>query len=625
MKKKKKQDKIKSSIYKCYKNTFYNIINDEQMKKKINDAIIRTNKITTRTYMVLRLFLIKNFNENINLFNNNDKENINKLDNIIRDIHTVICKEGQGKRRIVLDEFRLFYNNEYQQDNDLLLNKVNLNQSLNYEIDRIITCYKNSIISNFFNNLFRFINCMFDYKTNEEFIKLTNKDKIKEFKKQHFKELKQVKNDLLKNTLTSDQKYHKWINKYKNLILPNFTDIDDNYHYDIKLNPLNYLKYMIYMSSELENNEKKQFQCIPMRTNITTKHIDIDTKSLIELSSLKNKDNYLSDIKNNKEWIWKQYFDMNNKCFKIKNNYRFNYRIITDGVSVSLCFIRKDKYGKRKNKQPKPSKDYIEFPHIDEIDYDLLKKLYKDTNFVYVDPGKNNILYMMDNNKVFFRYTNKQRIKETERLETQEKLNKIKESHKIKEIETELSSFNSKTCNYNKFKEYISKKEDINNRLYDFYNNLSLRKAKRRRNINTQRSEANLINNIKKQYEIDNKKITIIYGSWNITKQMRNFISTPNTHIKKLLAKHFKVLTLDEFRTSCLNYKTNEKVENMKIYNKQTEKHEKIHKVLILTEKNNVSFCISRDRNAVYNFKKITLQYLKDKTRPYNFRRNVKI
>ena len=49
---------------------------------------------------------------------------------------------------------------------------------------------------------------------------------------------------------------------------------------------------------------------------------------------------------------------------------------------------------------------------------------------------------------------------------------------------------------------------------------------------------------------------------------MRNFISTPNTHIKKLLAKHFKVLTLDEFRT---------------------------------------------------------LQYLKDKTRPYNFRRDVKI
>ena len=106
---------------------------------------------------------------------------------------------------------------------------------------------------------------------------------------------------------------------------------------------------------------------------------------------------------------------------------------------------------------------------------------------------------------------------------------------------------------------------------------------------------------------------------------MRNFISTPNISLKRLLAKHFKVLTIDEFRTSCLNYKTNKKVENLKLYNKKTEKYEKIHQVLILTEKSNVSCCISRDKNAVYNFEKITKQYLLDKTRPYMFRRDVDI
>ena len=71
---------------------------------------------------------------------------------------------------------------------------------------------------------------------------------------------------------------------------------------------------------------------------------------------------------------------------------------------------------------------------------------------------------------------------------------------------------------------------------------------------------------------------------------MRNFISTPNIGLKRELGKHFKVLTLDEHKTSCINYKTKEPNKNLYINNN------KIHPVLILTEKNGAQGCTRWNR-----------------------------
>ena len=60
--------------YKTYKNSFKSIIKDNVLKNKIQDALIRTNKIITRTYMVLRLYLINEFDLNNDIFNNNNNK-----------------------------------------------------------------------------------------------------------------------------------------------------------------------------------------------------------------------------------------------------------------------------------------------------------------------------------------------------------------------------------------------------------------------------------------------------------------------------------------------------------------------------------------------------------------------
>ena len=89
------------------------------------------------------------------------------------------------------------------------------------------------------------------------------------------------------------------------------------------------------------------------------------------------------------------------------------------------------------------------------------------------------------------------------------------------------------------------------------------------------------------------------------------------------MAEYFKIYNLDEFRTSCLNYKTESKCENLYLPDKKgTER--KIHSILRYQTESNRMGCINRDENAVNNMIKIIKSYLIDKTRPEKYRRSYK-
>ena len=366
------------------------------------------------------------------------------------------------------------------------------------------------------------------------------------------------------------------------------------------------------MNKELERVERKLFQVLPLRTDIIPKYIDIDTKTIIELSDLKNKNNYLNNIEILKYEIWDKYFKMDKKIFKDKNGYTFNYTIQTDLIGCSILFYKVVDVVEKKD----------EFLYFEDFKKEKISELKKNYNFVYADPGKSQLLYMMDDHKNIMKYTNKRRCFETQRTKYQTILERMKIQFNIKYIESQLSRVNSKTTNFIKFKQYIKVKNEINEKLIKFYvKEIKHRKFKFRKQINKQRSEQKLINEIKEKFTIENKKPLFLYGSWNITKQQRNFISTPNIGIKRLINNNFKLLTLDEFRTSCLNYRTEERIKN-----KRDDKTNKlIHSVLILTENNKEIGCINRDRNAVLNYKKIVDNYIETGERLHRFKRGVEI
>ena len=266
---------------------------------------------------------------------------------------------------------------------------------------------------------------------------------------------------------------------------------------------------------------------------------------------------------------------------------------------------------KQKEKSKKFEKTY-EFPYIDDVDKEELKG-----NHIFIDPGKRSLFTMMNDEGKFYSYTNKQRVNETKRLQYQNKLKKYKDQLGITEKENELSSYNSKTCDLDNYKSFIHKKISINKELYKLYQDKKFRQYKWYAFINKKRTEDNMLNKIERTY---GKESIIIIGDWCIEKQMKNFISTPNIGLKRKLIERFKVYNIDEYRTSCLNYKTEEPCNNIYLPDKN-KKSRKIHSILTYKMENNRLGCINRDKNGCKNIQKIFEYYIKNNERPEKYRR----
>ena len=622
--------------YKCIKLPINSILNKNEESHNIfstiQDAVYRTNYITTKTSLLLRLWCLDKYHKKIQ---------IPLIDeNTIKMCMKSLLLPSRGPKPknnnlLLLNEFKNLHNFTLEDGN-------NLSSILDYYAITILTSIETNIKMHFFDYVNRFINSYF---------KVFYKNEIsnKEFKKQLFKDLYVVKNDIINGTLTANEKFHNWIKEYRYKFVPEEFEI--NYYYDVKCMPQKYLKYMIFMNIELEKIEGKMYQFFPIQSSIIPNHIQIDTKSVIELLVEKEKKQYLDNIELNKEFLWDKFFNITQKI----KDYKFDNTIITDGYATSLRFIHKDyiegekikkekmkkgrkdaremttedkekkKIAKKKlqdekkeqnnlkqKEKPKKVEKTHDFPYIDDVDKEELKG-----NHIFIDPGKRSLFTIMNDDGKFYSYTNKQRVNETKRLKYQHILKKYKDELNITSKENELSSYNSKSCNMTKYNDFITKKINTNDVLYKLYQNNKFRQYKWYAFINKKRTEDNMLNKIEKTYTKDS---IIIIGDWSIGKQMKNFITTPNLSLKRKLQERFNVYDIDEYRTSCLNYKTEELSNNLYLPDK-TNKVRKMHSILTYKMENKRNGCINRDKNGCKNIQKLFNYYMEYNERPEKYKR----
>jgi hypothetical protein len=624
--------------YKCIKLPITSILNNNEESQKIfnsiQDAVYRTNYITTKTSLLLRLWCLDKFHNGIDI----PLINENTIKMCMKSI--LLPSSGpkpKNNNLLLLNEFKNLHNFTLENGN-------NLSSILDYYAITILTSIETNIKMHFFDYVNRFINSYFKVLYKDD---ITNKD----FKKQLFKDLYVVKNDILNGTLKANVKFHNWINEYRYKIVPE--EFEVSYYYDIKATPQKYLKYMIFMNIELEKIEGKMYQFFPLQSSIIPRHIQMDTKSVIELLVEKEKKQYLDNIELNKEFLWDKFFNITQKI----KDYKFDNTIITDGYATSLRFIHNDyiegekikkekmkkgrkdaremtdedkekkKLSKKKlqdeknemNKlkqkiKPKKVEKTHEFSYIDDVEKEELEG-----NHIFIDPGKRSLFTMMNDDGKFYSYTNKQRVNETKRLKYQNILKKYRDDLEITSKEKELSSYNSKSCNINKYREFITKKINTNEVLYKLYQNNKFRQYKWYAFINKKRTEDNMLNKIEKTYTKDS---IIIIGDWSIGKQMKNFISTPNLSLKRKLQERFKVYDIDEYRTSCLNYRTEELCKNLYLPDKKN-KERKMHSILTYKMENKRNGCINRDKNGCKNIQKVFNYYMEYNERPERYKRGV--
>jgi hypothetical protein len=238
----------------------------------------------------------------------------------------------------------------------------------------------------------------------------------------------------------------------------------------------------------------------------------------------------------------------------------------------------------------------------------------KNRKIIGIDPGKQSLVYMVDENKKKLRYTACQRRVESYRKKNSMILQWEKLNNNIIEEETKLSLQNSKTINYEKFKNFIKEKNELNEKLKKFYNQELHRKLKWRSWIYQRKSEDKFLNKIEETYG-KKEDILLCYGNWSRTSQMKYIMPTKGVGLRRVINKKYDVVLLDEFKTSALCSKCNKELENYK----------NIHRLLVCKNcglENKNSVFINRDMNACINMVNLSKEWINSKKRNENFCRH---
>jgi hypothetical protein len=550
--------------FKSVKTSLQNILKHPDINtKKINDAVLKSNKIVTHTLQFLKLYLLHHYEQQSTLPPINHSL-INTTMKILCDVKE--DKRGRPPKQEVVEmrqKLNLFYQEHYKStiQNDPL-DYTYLNNVLEYLTVDIETMYENNIQLHYVDYVERYVNVIWKQKMLTEKIRKLGKTKREREARIYSLccDLRNIKNDLLNvenNEFKSKAFYHTWIREQKQKILPNKENFQkDNIKYDIKCSQLEYFPCMIFMMKQIEMSGETIQNVFPLRSSILPHYIRLDTTTLVNLLMRKeqgNKGEYLTDgnLKKNEDKIWEFFFRTERKLFH-KSNYSFHHMLSTDGIGVSILFLRKDLVGKRIPSVKKKKNDEL---YVDEIKDTTSLQTKK---IVAIDPNKGDLVYCVDGcskDSTTFRYSQDQRRKETKSKKYRNILLRMKH-HKIQgkniyEYETELSQYNRKTLNIEAYKEYLTVKNRINHIIGSFYQNQLFRKLKLNRFINIKRNEQLMINKFRSIFG-NPEDVIICIGDWEQRKQMKFKEPTIGIGMRTLFRKNkYQVLLVDEFRTSC--------------------------------------------------------------------------
>ena len=512
--------------YQTLKIPLKTILCDKEALPVLTQIVFDMNDLVIHTYQFIRLYILYLLEKDINFPIIDDTF-------ILYSMKTLGTRDNRGRKSVNTDlqeKLDVFYVNEYQplvsHEKVSLKNKTYL---LPYLATHIHTAFSNNITERFTSHLLRFINQTTTHITEDRAM------------------LFQFKKRLFNLEGEKDKKFQEWKDIHLSHILP--INIKKSVQYDVKVRPFSYLKGMLYMNSVLEEQERKLFQPIPLRTDIIPKYITFDTACLVSLfcpdkdkeGKKSKKGELLKNIKENQLDIWSSFIDLNNKIFRNKH-YQFSYQLQTDGVGCSLLFIRKDLAENKKWGSKIPVVEEKEYPQLESLDDQIIEEL-KPRKIIGCDPGKRSLVYMVDEEGNKLQYTAPQKKIESKAKRNVYVLGIEKRRGGIIEKETVLSSYNGKTSNYSKFKSYLVEKTRLNNETKEFYQRDIWRKMKFRSYSYGKKSIDVFLNKIKETF---GENILIGYGNWSRDTQMKHFMPTMNKGLRKLIHRKYDTITVNE-------------------------------------------------------------------------------
>ena len=256
--------------------------------KKMNydnlyDAITRTNILIDNLSLFIRSYILY-----VIEYNKNNEEKISEpiVDiDFIRIAFSIISNDDSPKKGRPFNENKTYLLNQLktyfaifkEKTNMEITNANKLSYILGQTYEQIYISIINNIIYHFDKHVWKFIKAsnLSEYGS----IKIANdSNKLTEF----YSEMAKIKNDLFNNSLTSNIKYHDWINSIRQFIIP-YTYIETKFETDVNKNTFSYLKCMQYINNYIQSKDLKSYQIFPLKTSCYNNHVKINTSALIDL------------------------------------------------------------------------------------------------------------------------------------------------------------------------------------------------------------------------------------------------------------------------------------------------------------------------------------------------------
>lgn len=455
-------------------------------------------------------------------------------------VQDVRGRPPKQENQLLIKDLQTFYDMEFQplinQDKYSLKGKSQVKQYLGIELK---TCIETNISMHFAKRLLHVMTVL---------------NPFPELNRHHLQKLLScLLNNEVDRIIREDHKL--WCQIIREDFLPPLNSESKSHSYQLKVNPIEYLYYTFLMNETLETynerilssttlteNQKKQkltqiFQPLSLRHHMTPCYITLDSQVMIDLFCEGKK----KDLKEDRDGAWKQIIRTERK---VMNKKGFHFTTIkTDGVGVSICFERDGYDSKKPKHKTEPKELYLD--ELSETDLEVCRS----RKLVSGDQGKHDLIRMMDDDGIELRYTNCQRRFESKRKRSDRIIRHEKHTHQIEKYEQLLSNVNSKTVNYQRFKEYIKLKTFVDGKVKDFYQEELYRKIRWRVCIGRRKSEDQFLKQIEETYGKP-KEILLCVGDWSQNGQMRNLLPSLGVGLRSLLRKRYRVVLVHEYGTS---------------------------------------------------------------------------
>ena len=669
------EEKPPDGFMTCVKVSLQHILKHKNVEQpKIGKVVGQVHKIVVHTLQFMKLYLLDCYETTGTLPPINDKFILACIKTCCHKKQENIGRPPKPETVALKSTLQTFYDTHYKQLTcGEPLTYTGLHQILSYCCKDILTMYENNVKQHYVEYVERYVNVVWKKRFIIETIGRVKKSKAerKQTVNAFCAQLRRLKKDLLNvkdAKYKSHASYHKWIREQKQLIVPNKPKFrKEQLAYDIQCAPQDYLPCMVYMMKHVEGEEETISNVFPLRSDIVSKHIKLDTATLVDIlftettgrskrktksvlqkrqqERLKREEDVENgnapnpakkgvnglkaffktkgNLKRYEDKLWSLFFNTKLQCFR-KKWYSFHHMIYTDGVSACILLTRKDIAGLKKmerlqkmRKTPSVGKEQ----YVDEL---------RDTSelqgktIVAIDPNMSDLLYCVDGDtrgRTQFRYTQDQRRKETK----QKKYQKIQQLYKqelvdgksVVEWETELSLFNKKTLSMETFKEYLQKKNQLNHALLPFYEKRIFRKLKLNGYWNRQRSEQRMLRRFRKLF--GSKEETVVcFGDWEQRKHRKYKEPIKGKGFRALFRRNgFRTYLVDEHKTSCkCSNCEGGSCEKFRIGgNPKPQKSSRVlkHGVLMCTT---CKALWNRDENSARNIYKIAYNAISNKKRP---------